>query len=73
MSQVSEEKKLTLLLLCYFFGCFGLHRFYTGKTITGILMLLTLGGVAIWMLVDVVLIIMGKFTDKEGKPIIDWI
>jgi hypothetical protein len=26
-----------------------------------------------WWALDVLLIIMGKFTDKEGKPIIDWI
>lgn len=72
--QVSEEKKLTLLLLCYpLFGCFGLHRFYTGKYGTGLLMLLTFGGLSLWMHVDTVLIIMGKFTDKEGRPIVDWV
>ncbi len=71
--QASEEKKLTLLLLCYFFGCFGAHRFYTRKHLTGVLMLLTLGGLGFWMLVDLVFIIMGKFTDKEGKLIRDWV
>jgi TM2 domain-containing membrane protein YozV len=70
---VSSEKKLTLVLLCYFFGCFGVHRFYTGKYFTGTLMLLTVGGALVWMFVDLALIIMGKFTDKEGRPIIDWV
>jgi len=71
--QASDEKKLTLILLCYFFGCFGIHRFYTGKILSGIFMLLTLGCVGIWMFIDLALIIMGKFTDKEGRPIIDWV
>jgi hypothetical protein len=54
----SSEKKLTLLLLCWLFGLFGIHRFYTGKYISGGLQLLgiLLGGVAaffeakVWML-----------------------
>jgi TM2 domain-containing membrane protein YozV len=70
----SEEKKLTVLLLCWpIFGCFGLHRFYTGKQFTGLLMLLTFGGLGLWMYVDTALIIMGKFTDKQGKRITTWI
>lgn len=87
----SNEKKLTLLLLCWMVGLFGVHRFYTGKYLSGGLQLLgvLLGGVAaafhakalalplmiffLWWVFDVLLIIMGKFTDKEGKPIIDWV
>jgi TM2 domain-containing membrane protein YozV len=70
----SEEKKLTVLLLCWpIFGCFGLHRFYTGKHYTGLLMLLTFGGLGLWMYVDAALIIMGKFTDKQGNRITTWI
>jgi TM2 domain-containing membrane protein YozV len=93
-TQVSKEKKLTLLLLCWLFGLFGVHRFYTGKYLTGCLQLFDLGltvilalfeadihhpivliivvSVLLWWIVDVVLIIMGKFTDKEDRPIIDW-
>jgi TM2 domain-containing membrane protein YozV len=70
----SEEKKLTVLLLCWpVFGCFGLHRFYTGKHITGLLVLLTLGSLFLWMHVDAALIIMGKFTDKQGNRITLWV
>lgn len=46
--QVSSEKKMTMFLLCYFFGIFGIHRFLTGKKATGLLMLLTFGGVGVW-------------------------
>ena len=69
----SAEKKLTVIFLCYFFGWLGIHRFYTGKKLTGLLMLLTLGGFGFWMLVDFASIIMGRFTDRHGQLIVDWI
>lgn len=88
----SNEKKLTLLLLCWLFGLFGIHRFYTRKYITGglqllawgfagilsltkneIIPLIPLGLLFVWWIVDVMRIIMGKFTDKEGMLIVDWV
>jgi len=47
----------------------GVHRFYTGKIGTGILMLLTLGGLGIWVLVDLIMIAVGSFKDKEGRAL----
>jgi TM2 domain-containing membrane protein YozV len=57
------------ILLCFFFGAFGIHRFYAGKIGTGILMLLTLGGLGIWTLIDFIIIVCGNFQDREGLPI----
>ena len=57
------------LLLCLFLGVLGIHRFYVGKIGTGILMILTFGGLGIWALVDLVLIAVGSFTDKNGLPL----
>ena len=65
----SEKNWLTTLLLCIFLGSLGVHRFYAGKIGTGILMLITCGGCGIWTLIDLVMIIMGSFTDKDGKDI----
>lgn len=57
------------LVLAIFLGAFGVHRFYTGKIGTGILMLLTAGGCGIWWLVDIILIATGTFTDKHKQPL----
>jgi uncharacterized RDD family membrane protein YckC len=66
---VSNKSKSTTFLLCYFFGLFGVHRFYLGKFITGILMLLTLGGLVIWWLIDLYRIITGRLKDKQGDDL----
>ncbi|NCS57736.1 MAG: TM2 domain-containing protein [Microcystis aeruginosa G11-04] len=67
---MSEKRILPALLLCFFFGMFGAHRFYVGKIGTGILQLVTLGGLGIWVLIDFIMIIVGAFTDKEGSSLL---
>lgn len=65
-----EKDWLTCLLLEIFFGCLGIHRFYVGKTGSGILYLITCGVFGIGWLVDLIKILTGKFTDKAGHPIV---
>lgn len=65
----SPKSALIALLLCFFLGAFGAHRFYVGKIKTGVLMLVTLGGLGIWALVDLVLIACGEFDDAEGREL----
>lgn len=66
---MSNKSKSTTFLLCYFFGALGVHRFYLGKLITGILMLLTGGGLLIWWLIDLYRIITGRLKDKHGDDL----
>jgi TM2 domain-containing membrane protein YozV len=65
----SEKGFVPTLLLCLLLGGLGIHRFYVGKIGTGILQILTLGGLGIWVLIDLIMIAVGSFTDKSGLPI----
>ena len=69
---MSDKKRLIALLLCFFLGCLGVHRFYVGKVGTGILQIVTLGGFGIWALIDLIMILCGAFKDKEGNAITEW-
>lgn len=77
-SAVSEKTILPAFLLSFLGGLLGLHRFYVGKVGTGILMLLlsiTLFGIVLsglWNLIDLVMIVSGKFTDADGRLIRNW-
>ena len=68
----SEKRILPAFLLCFTLGVFGAHRFYAGKIGTGILQLFTLGGLGIWTLIDMIMIVTGSFKDSDGEKIIDW-
>ena len=67
--EISDKGFVPTILLCLFLGIFGVHRFYVGKVGTGILMLVTLGGLGIWQLIDLIIIICGNFTDSNGRKI----
>lgn len=69
MNNVSPLSRTTALLLSLlsFFGICGIHRFYTGRPITGILQLITFGLFGIWQLIDIICLIFGCFRDGDGK------
>jgi TM2 domain-containing membrane protein YozV len=69
---VSPKSRLVALLLCLFLGPLGVHRFYLGKVGTGILMIFTLGGLGLWVLIDLILIAVGSFRDQEGRLVFRW-
>ena len=70
---ISTKSRLVALLLCLLLGVFGAHRFYVGKMGTAILMLVTLGGLGIWYLVDLILVLAGSFRDSEGLRVYRWL
>lgn len=72
LGPATDKRILPAFLLCFFFGLLGIHRFYVGKVGTGILQIVTLGGLGIWTFVDLILIIIGSFTDADGKKITLW-
>lgn len=69
ISETSEKTMISAALLCFFLGSLGVHRFYVGKTGSGLGMLFTGGGCGIWALIDFIMILTGSFTDSENKPL----
>ncbi len=51
------------------FGICGMHRIYTGHIGVGIAQFFTFGGCGIWQLIDIISIVTGKFTDKNGRAL----
>ncbi|MCO5259857.1 MAG: TM2 domain-containing protein [Crocinitomicaceae bacterium] len=68
----SEKSALVTVLLIIFLGYFGVHRFYLGKTKTGVLYLFTLGLLGLGVIIDFFRLIIGNLTDKNGNPVINW-
>ena len=78
-----DQRLLELLTL--FGGIFGMHRFYAGRPLSGLCMLLLspvglillvffigvfpLSAVTTWMLVDLVFVARGRFRDGQGRRI----
>ena len=72
------KSKVAAILLAFFLGTLGIHRFYMGHTVTGVVMLLitvlTLGfGTIItwpWSIVDMILIATGGLRDSNNVPLV---
>ncbi|XP_065829010.1 TM2 domain-containing protein CG11103-like [Oscarella lobularis] len=58
---------LTTLLYSVLLGFLGVDRFCLGHTYTGIGKLVTIGGVGVWWIVDIILIITGVLMPEDGS------
>jgi TM2 domain-containing membrane protein YozV len=74
----SDRTIVAAFLMAFFIGPFGIHRFYVGKTGSGIAMLiltLTMIGAiitVIWATIDWIMIVAGAFSDGEDKLLKRW-
>jgi TM2 domain-containing membrane protein YozV len=71
-ANVSESSRGIALLLAVPLGWTGAHRFYVGRVGTGLAMLLTLGGLGLWWLIDIVMVACGQLKDMDGKWVNEW-
>lgn len=69
LAQQSNKSFLVTWLLSLLLGVLGVDRFYLGKVGTGILKLVTIGGLGIWALIDLILVLANKTRDKQGLPL----
>ena len=65
--QEGSKSWLVTVLLCFFLGAIGIHRFYLGYTAIGIIQLLTLGGLGLWTLIDFIRILIRDLQPKDGS------
>lgn len=66
-SAAGSKSQLVAALLAFFLGGLGIHRYYLGYTWQGIVQTLTLGGLGIWALIDLVRILLGTLKPKDGE------
>lgn len=78
-SAISKPSEFwTVFLLSLFLGALGIHRFYARKFKSGIVQLLTCGGLGVWSFIDVIIILLSKFKNSNGvifnnpKPKVTW-
>lgn len=69
MEKNINKQWLITILLAFFVGNFGIHRFYHKKIWTGVLQLITLGCFGVWTIIDIIFIALEEFTDSNGNKI----
>lgn len=71
--EISNKSRLVAFLLCYIFGMFGAHRFYVGKRMSAIVYILTIGLFGIGVIIDTLMIVLGKFKTSSGYLVKNWL
>ena len=65
----SSKSFLVTWILSLLLGTLGIDRFYLGKIGTGILKLITVGGLGLWSLIDLIIVLTGNQKDKAGRAL----
>ncbi|MBR1738449.1 MAG: TM2 domain-containing protein [Firmicutes bacterium] len=68
----SDHSRMVALLLCIFLGFIGIHHFYVGRIVKGILYLFTGGFLGIGWIIDLIQILCGTYKDGAGQPLVKW-
>lgn len=63
-----DDEILIAIILCFFLGGLGIHRFYLGYNLIGLIQLLTAGGCGIWFIIDFIRLITGDLEANTGDP-----
>lgn len=66
-SASGPKSQIIALILVIVVGGLGVHRFYLGYTLIGVIQLLTAGGCGIWWLIDLIRIITGDLGPADGS------
>ena len=69
---MSDRSFIATWMFAWLLGFLGVDRFYLGKIGTGVVKLLTLGGLGIWWLIDLILTLAGVQRDREGRLLPDY-
>ena len=65
----SEKDWMVTLILAILVGTLGIDRFYSGSIMLGVLKLVTIGGLGLWWLIDLIMLVTGSYKDGSGNPI----
>ena len=68
-ASVGDKSFVVTWLLALLVGLVGADRFYLGKIGTGILKLVTLGGLGVWALIDLIMVLVGATRDAQGRTL----